>query len=339
MKKIADSTPGTANLGNQNNFHAPRLLAKALVWKRTGQASYRRQVEDGIRAAIGTEENRSPDQQLLAMSRQIACYVICADLIGMDGRLRSTAPGRTSYTWSSWLSTIRTKNVGTHGAWKSLTQCHEDTDNNWGTFSGSSRIAVALYLGDTADVARASTVHRRWLGDRSQYMLFPRCSSTSDSWDPSYVSLEPKYGTVAQQTPSIKYNNRVSINPPDCVGGDAYNGIIVMDMARSAGAYDGHYGGFDSTGTQYAWGVLQGTYLSSLLLERGGYPDAFSWSSQALRRAVAWLDRAGDVPHQGSSNGRFVLHLADSRYDTSYGTVPAEYGRCFGYTDWLFPRP
>jgi hypothetical protein len=69
MKKIADSTPGTANLGNQNNFHAPRLLAKALVWKRTGEASYRRQVEEGIRAAIGTEENRSPDQQLLAMSR------------------------------------------------------------------------------------------------------------------------------------------------------------------------------------------------------------------------------------------------------------------------------
>jgi hypothetical protein len=254
----------------------------------------------------------------------------------MDDTLHATAPGKTSYTWASWLSNIRTKRVGTHGAWTSLTQCHEDTDNNWGTFSGSARIAVALYLGDTADVARASAVHRRWLGDRSQFELFPRCSSTSDSWDPTYVSLEPEYGTYMQQTPSIKYNNRVAINPPNCVGGEAYDGMVVMDMARSSGPYDGRYGGYDSTGTGYSWGVLQGVYLSSLLLERGGYPAAFSWSSQALRRAVAWLDRAGEVPRRGSRHGDFVLHLADSRYGTKYGTVPVAYGRCFGYTDWPF---
>ena len=41
---------------------------------------------------------------------------------------------------------------------------HEQRPNNWGTHAGAARAAVALYLGDTAELSRTATVFRGWLG-------------------------------------------------------------------------------------------------------------------------------------------------------------------------------
>ena len=55
---------------------------------------------------------------------------------------------------------------------RTLISTHEERPNNWGTAAGASRMAVALYLGDTTQLERCAQVFHGWLGDRSAYAGF-----------------------------------------------------------------------------------------------------------------------------------------------------------------------
>jgi hypothetical protein len=60
-----------------------------------------------------------------------------------------------------WLDTLR-HTVFTQGNNHSILSGHETRPNNIGLHCGSARIAIARYLGDTADLERAATVFKGW---------------------------------------------------------------------------------------------------------------------------------------------------------------------------------
>ena len=160
---IANDPTGRPDLRDQDNRVGVMALASALVFARTGDDAYRERARSQIMAAMGTEQEGAPNS-ILSLGRQLGAYVLAADFIKLSGA--------DDEQFRPWLDSIRTRVLGGHGRWTSLTATHEDAPQNWGSFAGASRIAASLYLGDTADVARAAQVLRGFLGDRSAYAGF-----------------------------------------------------------------------------------------------------------------------------------------------------------------------
>ena len=182
VKAAADGSPGTASIADQNSDHDIDTLAAALVYARTKIAAYRAKAAAGIGAAIGTEQGG----RTLALGRNLASYVIAADLIEL-GNYDGALDGR----FRSWLSAVRTEDLGGD----TLVSTSEQRPNNWGTMAGASRVAADIYLGDTADLDRAATVFRGWLGDRSAYSGF-KFGDMSWQVDPSHpVGVQPPGAT------------------------------------------------------------------------------------------------------------------------------------------------
>src|SRR5919197_1120365 len=185
LKSIADGSLGTPDLCNQDNKHDVRTLAVALVYARTGIASYYTKARDAIMSALPTIQVGCYNA-VLSLGRQLGAYVLAADFIKLSGT--------DDVTFRSWLTTIRTLYLGGHGRWVTLTGTHEDSNNNWGAFAGASRIAASLYPGGTGAVARASLVVRGFLGDRYAYSGFRTslydneltwtCSSSGSNYTP-----------------------------------------------------------------------------------------------------------------------------------------------------------
>ena len=111
-------------------------------------------------APSGSGANNS----ILSLGRQLGAYVLAADFADLSGA--------DDERFRAWLDDIRTRELGGHGRWTHWVGTHEDAPNNWGSFTGASRIAASLYLGDTDDVQRAAQVLRGFLGDRSAWDRF-----------------------------------------------------------------------------------------------------------------------------------------------------------------------
>jgi hypothetical protein len=137
-KLAADATGpwGTPNISDSGSEHDVLTLAGALYAVRTGDLETRARVEAAIIAAVGTEGNES----LLSLSRNLLAYVLAADIIGY----------RTPW-YENWVDWYRQKPFGQ----RTMISQHEDRPNNHGTHAGATRIAIALYLGDDTDLARA----------------------------------------------------------------------------------------------------------------------------------------------------------------------------------------
>jgi hypothetical protein len=89
----------------------------------------------------------------------------------------------------------------------------------------------------------------------------------------------------------------------------------------------------------YTLETLAGYLLQVELLYRNGYPEMYDVQSQAIRRIADFVSRTEAAGGPGWNPGRVQNHipwLLNARYDTTYPTVPAEYGRSFGFTDWLY---
>src|SRR5690606_9976572 len=96
-----------------------------------------------------------------------------ADLIDLRSSNRSLDD-----RFRSKLRTLRTTYTSGGGS-SSLIKCHERRPNNWGAHCGATRAAIAVYLGDSSDLARTARVFKGYLGDRSSYAGF---SYGSTSW-------------------------------------------------------------------------------------------------------------------------------------------------------------
>ncbi|HUG48289.1 MAG TPA: hypothetical protein VMP67_07725 [Candidatus Limnocylindria bacterium] len=312
LKGAADSSWGSADLCNQDKQHGVMALAGALVYARTGQSSYYTKSRNAIMSAMATQRPGCSNA-VLSLGRQLGAYVLAADFIKLSGSDDST--------FRSWLSKIRTRELGGHGRWKALTATHADSTNNWGAFAGASRIAASLYLGDMTDVAAAAKVVRGFLGDRSAWAGFRKPGSPQLLWACST--------STSTFTP---------VNPACSRSGKNLDGVIPSDAHRDGKGLTWPMG---PTGIGYTLEVLQGMILQTELLHRNGYGGAWTWSNSALRRAAGVVSRNGAAggPTWNRASAQFhVPWLLNFRYGLSLPTKPARYGRVFGYTDWLYAK-
>ncbi len=295
LKAKADQSCGAVDLSNQDQSNNVCIMAKALVFARTGQSSYRTDTVAALQSIVnmGTYNGRA-----LALGRELGAYVISADLID----LRNYNPSLDSQFRAKIKSLLTTT---TSGGPSNIIDCHEDRPNNWGAHCGGARAAVDAYLGDQQDLARVAQVFKGWLGDRSSYAGFT-------------------YGDLSWQCDSSR---PVGINPTGCTkSGHPIDGVLPDDQRRS--------GGFTWPAPQenYVYEALQGALMQAVILKRAGY-DAFAWENRALLRAFQWLDTEDDFPPTGDDN--WEPFLINYFYGTSFpakaGTTP---GKNVGWTDW-----
>ena len=295
LLSTANGSTGSVNLADQNNTNAGRVLASALVYARTGNASYRDKVVGQLKQV---DASTLTDARVLSVARQLAGYAMAADLVGY----RDPA-------FVSFMSGMRTRYIGNHGAWTALTQTSEVTANNWGAWALTSRIAIDIYVGDDADLARSAKVFRGFLGDAPPT---PASSATAD-FDASYAC-----GSLATWVP---------INPAGC--GDK-DGAIVEDISRTARLYPT----IDDTGRTYSWEVLGARDAQRQDARRSGYGGVWQWSDKALLRAASSPERHGGYAPRYTKTSTCPGGQQGLR--GGHGPVnPAGHGRQFGFTDWL----
>lgn len=291
----ANSSCGSVNLEDQDSRTNVCVMAKALVYARTGQSHYRSDVVTAIRQIVNAG---SYNGLALAMGRELGAYVIAADLIGLPSHDPSL-----DQDFRTELRTLRT--TYTSGAAASLIDCHEKRPNNWGAHCGATRMAIALYLGDTADFERAVDVFHGYVGNRAAYAGF-------------------SYGELSWQCDP---GRPVGINPVGCArDGLSLDGVLPDDQRR---------GGTFTTSPpkeNYVWEAMQGLLAQAHILTRRGYP-AFEWEDRALLRAARWLHEVVDYPAEGDDT--WQPHVLNHYYGTSFpAPVPSRPGKNVGWTDW-----
>jgi hypothetical protein len=155
LKAAAESDPGRPDLSEINQKNNVLVLAKALVYARTGEAAYRDEVVENLMEAIGTEQGGST----LALGRNLVAYVVAADLVNLP------ADPEEDRRFREWLRSMLDEPLDGN----TLRTTNEKRPNNWGTHAGASRAAVALYLGDEEELERTARIFKGYLGDREIY--------------------------------------------------------------------------------------------------------------------------------------------------------------------------
>jgi len=155
LKAGADEPIGKPNLADNEDSVNVAILAKALVYARTGNETYRQQVITACMQAIGTEGTET-----LALGRELLAYVLAADLVKL--------PASEDATFRNGLRAMLSKNLSS----QSLRSSNEGRPNNWGMHCGATRAAIARYLGDATELERTARVFKGWLGDRNTYADF-----------------------------------------------------------------------------------------------------------------------------------------------------------------------
>jgi uncharacterized repeat protein (TIGR02543 family) len=288
----AQENTSNPDFSDQSHDTDVNLMAKALVYARTGDTRYRNEAIDTIMASIDTEGGATA----LAVARNTTATVIAADLINLSDNPSEDAQFR------AWIDQLRTTDL----SGRTLISTHEGRPNNWGTHAGSSRIAIDLYLGDTADLAEAARIFEGYLGNRDVYAGFKYGDDLSWQCDP---------------------DKPVGVNPVGCtIDGHPVDGVVPDDQRRG--------GNFQWPPPQenYAWGALQGAVAQAYMLSRVGYP-AWDWEDQAIRRAVVWLHDYADFPARGDDE--WQPWMVNWAYGTDFpAPSPAGAGKLVGWTDW-----
>lgn len=194
MMSAANKAITAPNLNDQDSPNNVVTLAKALVAVRTGEAKYK----DEVIALLG--KLPEPGDRTLALGRELAAYVVAADLVGIP-------PAQLE----SKLRTIITKKLSDG---RTLIETHKMRPNNWGTFAGASIAAVAAYLGDSALLDSTAVIFKGWLGDRTSYAGF-------------------KFGDLSWQPDPAK---PVAVGLPGATGhGMSLDGALPEELRRAGG--------------------------------------------------------------------------------------------------------
>ncbi len=289
LKTAADQPAGAPDLSNQDDPCNVRVMAKALVYARTGLEKYRTEVIDACMAAIGTEKGG----RTLALGRELIAYVIAADLVGL--------PESEDQRFRTWLRACLTETLDG----KTLQSTHEERPNNWGAHAGASRVAVAVYLNDQAEIARCAKVFKGWLGDRASYAGF-------------------QYGDLSWQA---NPNQPVGINPKGASkGGHSVDGVLPDDQRRGGGFK------WPAPKENYVYEALQGALAQAVILARAGYP-VWNWQDRALLRAFQWLHNETNFPASGDDT--WEPYIINYYYRTNFpAPAVASAGKNVGWTDW-----
>ena len=287
----ANEETGIPTVSDASSNVNVQVLAKALVYARTGVGRYRDEVIAACMAIMGTENGG----RTLALGRELASYVIAAELVVL--------PEEEDAVFRAWLDHVRFADLDG----RTLISTHEDRPNNWGTHAGASRLAVAIYLGDTAEIENAAIVFKGWLGDRESYSGFAYGDDLTWQSDPeSPVGINPVGSTI---------------------DGFPVDGVLPDDQRRGGSFI------WPPEKVGYVYEALQGALLQAILLERRGY-DPFEWEDRALLRAYRWLHEHAAYSAEGDD--RWQPYVVNYYYDMDFPVqMPAQPGKNVGWTDWL----
>jgi hypothetical protein len=294
----ANSDCGEPNLADQNDAANVCILAKALVFARTGEETYRSGVVSALRSIVnsGTYNGRA-----LALARELGTYVVSAGLISLR-TYDPTLDQQFRAKIEEFVTTPTSQGPG------NLIECHEQRPNNWGTHCGGTLAAVAAYLGDTAQLSRIAQVFKGFLGDRSSYAEFVYGEDLSWQCDPT----QP-----------------VGINPAGCMKeGHSIDGVLPDDQRRG-GSFT-----WPPPKENYAYEALQDVLLQAIILQRAGY-NPFNWQDKAILRAFRWLHEQANFPATGDDT--WQPHVVNYFYGSNFpAPVPSRPGKNFGWTDWVY---
>lgn len=295
VKTAADQSPGTPDLGNQDEKENVRTLARAMVYLRTGTTSYRDKVVNALKQVPGTESGG----RTLALGRKLGAYVIAADMIGYRD------PGFVSF-----VKAVRTKSLDG----KTLIETSETKVNNWGTSAMWSRVAAAAYLGEQAELARCAQVFRFYLGDRTS----------------GFIASSSAFGCMAWQPDSSK--PCVICPAAALLNGKVMSGALPEELRRWGGDCGAFI--WPPPKENYEYSANEGLLGTAWLLAQNGFPDVWEWSDKALLRVMNWLyvtsqfPAVGDDTHQPHMvNGVYGTNFA--------APSPSAHGKLLGFEDWF----
>lgn len=303
LKHEAERECGAPNLDNGKTDHNVCIMAKALVFARTGHTSYRSDVVSAIQSIVdsGTfgPEGTGVGSGALAMGRELGSYVIAADLIDLP-----SFDGHLDAQFRDKLRELRATPTEGGGA-SNLIDCNEKRPNNFGTHCGATRAAIAAYLGDQKDLERTAKVFKGWLGDRSSYAGFD-------------------YGDLAWQCDPQK---PVGINPKACKKhGHSIDGVLPDDQRRAGGFT------WPPPKENYVYEGLQGALAEAVILHHQGY-NVWKWENKALLRAFKWLYQQAQFAAE--DDDAWQPYVVNRVYGTNFPTsTPAEPGKNVGWTAW-----
>ena len=302
LVRVARSAWAAPELDDQNSKTNVEALAAALVYARTGDTAMRAKARHALMAMLPTYD-LSQDAGL-GPARQIAGWVLVADFIGLGGI--------DDDAFRALLRRALTHPIGTHARWGgSLAACQEDSDNNWGAWCAASRIAAALYLRDSTELARADRVLRGFLGDRSAWSRFRGQGSENGALTTATRSWSCDAAANAYVPTNPKCGDRSGAFPADAGRSGAYSRLDAMYQSETTA----------------------GVVLATELLYRNGYPGA--WTFHGALARIAAFDRSHGAWNLGGVQDHWPW-LVNRRLGTAYPTVAARYGRSLGYTDWLY---
>jgi hypothetical protein len=317
LKAVADGPLEEANIADQDSNHDVRTLAVALAYARTGEESYRAKAADAISNAIGTEDGG----RTLALGRNLFSYVIAANLIDLRAYDRDEEA-----TFRAWLAGVRGERFGDSLGPGTLTSTAENSMSNWGGMAGASRVAVAAYLDDEKDLARAAKVMKGWLGDRSAYPGIPGPLFEPDHFGRGFRAGGAEDDLSWQANP----DRPRGVNPEGATkDGHSIDGALPDDMRRG-GPFQ-----WPPVYTLYPREALSGFVALAEVLHRQGY-DVYAWEDQALLRATRFLfELEQQFPDEDWwEAGVPVYWIINDRYDTSFPVAENTVQRNVGWTDW-----
>jgi len=310
VKTSADKTGFDSAVLTERNNHGSQVYAAALVAARLNSPSYRAKVRDELAKTMA----KPVTDDLLDACRSIGLYAIAADVADMNNFDPPFAGKFKLYLQTE----LRRK------YWdESVINIQEKRANNWAMHATASRIAVAIYTGDTQDLTKAVILLRKWLG------LEPTVNHTF-SWHGDAKTWMPDPNKPVGINPLnsiIRYGN-----PPKVA---SVGGILPGDIER--------YGAFhwppkkSGDGIQYSYGALGPLTVSLLILQRNGYPDANLWADKGLLRAYKALYVTIGAPAYGDY--RFQIDLLRYLYgnEASFAPLPSspnQFGKSMSFTDW-----
>lgn len=145
----ANSSWGSANLGDNNSSHDVKTLAGALVAVRNNDTAMRNKTIQGLQSAMNSGTSRT-----LELARGLQTYVVAADIIGY----------RTPQ-FEAWVNEMLTDTSisGRRGGGLYNNALVDPT--NWGGHERAASFAAARYLGDTAKMNELAKAYREFVGE------------------------------------------------------------------------------------------------------------------------------------------------------------------------------
>lgn len=297
LKEWADRPLGTPNLSDQENSVNIQVLAKAYAYVRLNQEKYAKDVIKGCTMAIDTEKGG----RVISLAKRLAAYVIAADLVGL--------PNDVDQKFRSWLNRCL-KDKFPSG--KTLRSTHQIRPNNWGTFAGASRLAIASYLDDDEEIVNSARVFKGWLGDRNTYSGF------------EYKDLSWQFDL--KQPVGINPKGATKLRPDIPQHYFSIDGVLPDDQRRGGSLL------YPPPKENYVYSALQGAVVQAVILHRAGY-DVWNWEDKALLRAFQWLYNVANYPAQGDDIWLIYLinHYYGEKFSTDSSVKP---GKNMAWTDW-----